>query len=821
MMRVLSGLPRLIFTLFLLGGTVLAVGAGLLVWNDGRDLPSHEQLLTYVPATGTRVYAADGSEIAEFAAENRIVVPLKQIPPVVIHAFLAAEDRDFYSHGGINPFSILRAAVADLVRYQRGQRPLGASTITQQLVRHFLLSNRVSMSRKIKEALLAYKIERYLSKDRILEIYLNEIYLGAGAYGVAAAAETYFDRPLDRLDLAEAALLAALPKAPNLYNPFHNPEAAKARRDWVLAGMAEKGWISAAEARAAMAEPVELHPHTLPQAGDSGYFAEEVRRELIARFGEQTVYQGGLTVRTSYTPADQAMAERAFRDGLVAYDRRHGWRGPLGHFATVPAAVAALGPRRGHRRRHRRRRDRAEDRGARAHPARRIALGAPDPRRPAPRPAGLPRQPGAASGRHRAGRGAAAGRRQARPAAAAVRVAPDPRCRRRRRRHGAADRARAGDDRRLGLPRQPVQPRHPGQAPARLGDQAVRLRHRARQRRIHPVDRHRGCADRDRPGPRPAEMAAGQLRRRLCRRDDAAPGAGAFAQPGDGAAGDDDRAAGDRPHGRGIRHHGQDAAVLFDGARRRRDHGAPPDRRLRDARQRRALAARLADRPGAGPHRQGGLPEGRGLLRRLLHRRRAAPRRRRRSRLSRDAVAGRGDELCRALRRQPAALPAAKARPADRPDLRLPDRLDDGRGGPARHRHQGRRGRQAARRQDRHVERLARRLVRRLLAQSGGRRVRRLRQPEDARRGRDRRQRRGTDLPRFHGGGVEGPARPAVQGAGRGRDGPGRPGHRPARHGERPQHRARGLPHRHRAGGAGRARTAGLAAARPDRAGAG
>jgi len=342
MMRVLSGLPRLIFTLFLLGGTVLAVGAGLLVWNDGRDLPSHEQLLTYVPATGTRVYAADGSEIAEFAAENRIVVPLKQIPPVVIHAFLAAEDRDFYSHGGINPFSILRAAVADLVRYQRGQRPLGASTITQQLVRHFLLSNRVSMSRKIKEALLAYKIERYLSKDRILEIYLNEIYLGAGAYGVAAAAETYFDRPLDRLDLAEAALLAALPKAPNLYNPFHNPEAAKARRDWVLAGMAEKGWISAAEARAAMAEPVELHPHTLPQAGDSGYFAEEVRRELIARFGEQTVYQGGLTVRTSYTPADQAMAERAFRDGLVAYDRRHGWRGPLGHFATVPAAVAAL-----------------------------------------------------------------------------------------------------------------------------------------------------------------------------------------------------------------------------------------------------------------------------------------------------------------------------------------------------------------------------------------------------------------------------------------------------------------------------------------------
>src|SRR5207248_9175760 len=175
---------------------------------------------------------------------------------MMIQAVLAAEDRDFYTHNGVNPIAVFRAAIADITRFQRGQRPIGASTITQQVVRHFLLSNEVSASRKIKEALLAYRIEHELSKERILEIYLNEIYLGAGAYGVAAAADTYYQKPLDKLTLAEAAFIAALPKAPNNYNPIRHPQAAKARRDWVLNSMAETGWATPEQVKAAVAEPL-------------------------------------------------------------------------------------------------------------------------------------------------------------------------------------------------------------------------------------------------------------------------------------------------------------------------------------------------------------------------------------------------------------------------------------------------------------------------------------------------------------------------------------------------------------------------------------
>src|SRR5580704_1456245 len=235
--RFLRGLAQLIFVASILGALVVGGFLALAIAHFSRDLPDHQQLLTYQPATGSRVYAGDGSFIAEFASEHRVLTPIKDIPPLIVHAFLAAEDREFYSHSGVNPLAILRAALADIVRFGRGQRPMGASTITQQLVRHFLLTNEVSVSRKIKEALLAYRIETVLTKDRILEIYLNEIYLGAGAYGVAAAAEIYFGKHLDQLTLAEAAFLAALPKAPNNYNPVRHPEAARIRRDWVLDGI--------------------------------------------------------------------------------------------------------------------------------------------------------------------------------------------------------------------------------------------------------------------------------------------------------------------------------------------------------------------------------------------------------------------------------------------------------------------------------------------------------------------------------------------------------------------------------------------------------
>ncbi len=346
MLKLLRGIARVVFVVVV----VAAVGVGGLVGvtlaHFSRDLPDDSQLVNYVPATGSKIYAGDGSLMTEFETEHRIPVSIAQVPPLVIHAFLAAEDRDFYNHNGVDPLAILRAALADVLRFQRGQRPLGASTITQQVVRHFLLSHEVSVARKIKEALLAYRIERTLSKDRILEIYLNEIYLGAGAYGVAAAADTYFQKPLSQLTLAEAAFLAALPKAPNNYNPIRHAAAAKARRDWVLSGMAEVGWITRAQADAAIAEPLGVNMKSdlpgNPVNGHDGYFAEEVRRELIGRFGEKAVYEGGLTVRTSYVPVYQEMAETAFRNGLVEYDRRHGWRGPLAHLPSAAAAQAAL-----------------------------------------------------------------------------------------------------------------------------------------------------------------------------------------------------------------------------------------------------------------------------------------------------------------------------------------------------------------------------------------------------------------------------------------------------------------------------------------------
>ena len=343
MANFLRGLAQLLFVLCVLGTIAVAGVVALTIAHFSQDLPDQQQLLSYQPATGTRVYAGDGSLMGEFAAENRVIVPFKDIPPNVIHAFLAAEDRDFYSHNGVNPWAIARAALTDVVRYGHGQRPLGASTITQQLVRHFLLTNEVSMSRKIKEALLAYRIENQLSKDRILEIYLNEIYLGAGAYGVAAAADTYFGKPLNQLTLAQIAYLAALPKAPNNYDPRHHLDAAKARRDWVLDGMADQGWITSAEARAAKTQPLDAAPRTQPEPpSGAGYFLEEVRRQLIDRYGEKVVYEGGLTVRTSYVPVYQTMAEKAFRNGLIEYDRRHGWRGPVEHLGTVQAALSAL-----------------------------------------------------------------------------------------------------------------------------------------------------------------------------------------------------------------------------------------------------------------------------------------------------------------------------------------------------------------------------------------------------------------------------------------------------------------------------------------------
>jgi penicillin-binding protein 1A len=324
-------LLRFLFGLVLLGGLGVAGFVGLTLWYFNRDLPDYSQLGDYQPPVVTRVQAGDGRLLGEYATEKRVFVPVKATPPLVIKAFLAAEDKNFYSHPGVDFEAMIRAGLMDVVRHFAGRRPVGASTITQQVAKNFLVGNELSVQRKIREALLALKMEKVLSKDRILELYLNEIYLGGGSYGVAAAALNYFNKSLDDLSLGEMAYLAALPKAPNNYNPARNQEAAKARRDWVLDRMVEAGFITADEARKAQEPPVVLHKRDETELVKADYFAEEVRRELLARYGDKDLYQAGLSVRTSLDPKLQAYADHALRDGLIAYDRRHGYRGALGH----------------------------------------------------------------------------------------------------------------------------------------------------------------------------------------------------------------------------------------------------------------------------------------------------------------------------------------------------------------------------------------------------------------------------------------------------------------------------------------------------------
>src|SRR5690348_12249509 len=264
--------------LFLVG---VAAAAGLF-WHFSKSLPEYSQLQDYEPAVMTRVHAADGSLLAEYARERRLYIPIQAVPKLVTNAFIAAEDKNYYEHGGIDFSGIARAAVLFVQQYGSGRRPQGASTITQQVAKNFLLTNELSFSRKIKEALLAMKIERTFSKERILELYLNEIYLGMGAYGVAAASLLYFDKSVHELSVAEAAYLAALPKAPNNYNPFRHRDEAIARRNYVIDRMVEDGFVQAAAGEKAKKEPlnVAVRPtgaHTFA----AEYFAEEVRRYLF------------------------------------------------------------------------------------------------------------------------------------------------------------------------------------------------------------------------------------------------------------------------------------------------------------------------------------------------------------------------------------------------------------------------------------------------------------------------------------------------------------------------------------------------------------
>ncbi len=303
---------------------------GVYVYSVSRDLPSVDTLKNYNPPVTTRVYAGNGTVIGEYARERRIFVPIQFVPKRVIDAFISAEDKNFYTHPGIDVGGIIRAGVKDVYNVMVHKRLQGASTITQQVAKNFLLNSQVKFSRKIREAILAIRIDATYPKDKILELYLNEIFLGQNSYGVAAAALNYFGKSLDQLTIGEAAFLASLPKAPSNYDPRYHLQAATYRRNWVIGQMRENGYITAAQAKDAIAKPLVAQSRPLgSQAEDADYFVEEVRRILYDKYGEHGLYDAGLQVRATLDTRLQNFAVDALRTGLVRYDRRHGWRGAV------------------------------------------------------------------------------------------------------------------------------------------------------------------------------------------------------------------------------------------------------------------------------------------------------------------------------------------------------------------------------------------------------------------------------------------------------------------------------------------------------------
>jgi penicillin-binding protein 1A len=318
-------------------GTVLfllvAAGVVIYVGDLTKDLPDYEVLARYEPPVTTRIYSSDGQLMGEFARQRRLFLPIQAVPDRVKAAFLSAEDKNFYNHHGVDFVALTRAMITNLETVVSGgdKRLVGASTITQQVAKNFLLTNDRTVDRKIREAILSFRIEQAYSKDRILELYLNEIFFGAGAYGIAGAALTYFGKSVNELNLQEAAYLAALPKAPSNYHPFDDTEAALTRRNWIIDRMLDNGYVTREEADTAKAEPLGVN---FRRSGEfvfaSEYFTEEVRKEIIDRYGDDALYEGGLSVRTTLDPHLQRIARKALQRGLIDYDRKHdGYRGPV------------------------------------------------------------------------------------------------------------------------------------------------------------------------------------------------------------------------------------------------------------------------------------------------------------------------------------------------------------------------------------------------------------------------------------------------------------------------------------------------------------
>ena len=330
MLKAAAAFARLLLLSLVLMVLLALGGCGAVYYRFGRDVPSHDDVINYDPATITRVYASDGALMAEYAQERRLFVPLEAIPLHVQHAFLSAEDKDFYDHGGVDYVSFASAMVRNVPRVLQGRRPAGASTITQQVAKNFITGDDFSVSRKVREAFVAWRLEADLDKNRILELYLNEIYFGVRSYGIAQAALTYFDKGVGQLTVAEGAYLAAVINGPNILHPTRHKQRALTRRNWVLGQMLKNQFIDQAEYDQAMA--TDLVATLSPRRSiidNAGYFSAEVRRRLVRNFGENAVLTDGLNVRSTMQQDLQNLAKDVLQEGLIAYDRRHGWRGAI------------------------------------------------------------------------------------------------------------------------------------------------------------------------------------------------------------------------------------------------------------------------------------------------------------------------------------------------------------------------------------------------------------------------------------------------------------------------------------------------------------
>ncbi|MDC1463041.1 PBP1A family penicillin-binding protein [Alphaproteobacteria bacterium] len=318
-----------IFIVLLSVGLLSAFSILAVLWAFSNNLPDYKFLKNYKPSVSSKVYSGDGELVNDFSSEKRIFVPYKSISEKVINAFLSAEDKNFYSHPGVDAKGVLRAIINNISNVVASRRLEGASTITQQVAKNFLLTNEVSLNRKIKEAILAFRIERALSKERILELYLNQIYLGEGTYGVASASLEYFDKSISELNYEEAALLAALPKAPSRYNPYKNIELAKFRRDLVINNLFENNYISKRNQEELLLKKIILKKRKKIFTEDTSYYVEDIRKDVVEKLGFDKVYKQGLNISTPININLQKIATDSLRQGLIEYDKRKGWRGPL------------------------------------------------------------------------------------------------------------------------------------------------------------------------------------------------------------------------------------------------------------------------------------------------------------------------------------------------------------------------------------------------------------------------------------------------------------------------------------------------------------